>query len=153
MDQNTLEKAKEMFQKAADELGLTLVSTRYYVSKEDGPVLEVLIDRDFEITMDEIEKFTDKVNPLLDESDTSEEGYVLDISSGGSQREIPFDSLERFLSRWLNVKLKKNGDVILMQLDKVENGKAFLHHFIKGRKKNEVLTEDDVDSIHMGYKA
>ena len=139
MDQNTLEKAKEMFQKAADELGLTLVSTRYYVSKEDGPVLEVLIDRDFEITMDEI--------------DTSEEGYVLDISSGGSQREIPFDSLERFLSRWLDVKLKKNGDVILMQLDKVENGKAFLHHFIKGRKKNEVLTEDDVDSIHMGYKA
>ena len=139
MDQNTLEKAKEMFQKAADELGLTLVSTRYYVSKEDGPVLEVLIDRDFEITMDEI--------------DTSEEGYVLDISSGGSQREIPFDSLERFLSRWLDIKLKKNGDVILMQLDKVENGKAYLHHFIKGRKKNEVLTEDDVDSIHMGYKA
>ncbi len=153
MDQTLLEKAKEMFQKSADELGLTLVSVRYYVSKEEGPVLEVLIDRDFEITMDEIQSYTDKVNPLLDEIDDSEEGYLLDISSGGSQREIPFASLSKFISRWLDVKLKKSGEVITMQLDKLEDDKAYLHHFIKGRKKQEILTADDVDTIHIGYKA
>ncbi len=153
MDQNLLEKAKEMFQRCADEMGLTLVSCRYYVSQEEGAVLEVLIDRDFEITMDEIQAYTDKVNPLLDEMDDSEEGYMLDISSGGSLREIPFSSLEKFITRWLDVKMKKSGEVIAMQLDKVEEGKAYLHHFIKGRKKNEVLSIDDVDTIHIGYKA
>ncbi len=153
MDQVLLEKAKEMFQKSAEEMGLTLVSCRYYVSKEEGAVLEVLIDRDFEITMDEIQAYTDKVNPLLDEIDDSEEGYLLDISSGGSEREIPFSSLGKFVSRWLDVKMKKSGDVITMQLDKFEDDKAYLHHFIKGRKKNEVLSADDVDTIHIGYKA
>lgn len=153
MDQNILEKAKEMFQKSADELGLTLVSVRYYNSKEDGNILEVLIDHDFSITMEEIEKYTELVNPLLDEIDDSEEAYVLDISSGGSEREIDFASLDKFIGKWLDVKLKKTGEVILMQLDQIEDGKAIFHHFIKGRKKKEILTSDEISSIRMGYKA
>ena len=153
MDQNTLEKAKIIFQKVADEMGLTLVSTRFYQSKEDGPVLEVLIDHDFQITMEEIQNFTDKVNPLIDEIDSSEEGYLLDISSGGSERVIPFQTLDKFIGQWLDVKLKKNGDVVSMMLDDVKDGKASFHYFQKGKKTKLVLNEDDVDTIHMGYKA
>ncbi len=152
MDQNLLEKAKQMFQEVAADMGLVLVSVRFYTG-EDGPVLEVLIDKDFSITMEEIQAYTDRVNPLLDAMDDSEEGYVLDISSGGSERLIPFADLEKFLTRWLSVKVKESGETLLMQLDSYQDGKATFHHFLKGRKKKEVLTEDQVEMIHMGYKA
>ncbi len=152
MEQNLLEKAKQMFQEVANDMGLVLVSVRYYTG-EDGPVLEVLIDKDFSITMEEIQNYTDRVNPLLDAMDDSEEGYVLDISSGGRERLIPFADLGNFLTRWLSVKLRQSGETLLMQLDSFEDGKATFHHFLKGRKKKEVLTEEQAETIHMGYKA
>lgn len=153
MNQITLEKAREIFQKTAEEMGLQLVSCKYIPNGIDGPVLEVLIDKDFNISLDEIGAYTERVNPLLDEIDDSEEGYTLEISSGGSEREIPFSMLPSLLGKWLDIKLKKSGEVIAMMLDEFSDEKATLHYFIKGRKKKEVLTAEDVESIHMGYKA
>ena len=152
MDSTALNKAKEIFEKTCDEMSLQLISVKYLTSK-DGPVLEVLIDKDFNITMDEIETFTEKVNPLLDEIDDSEEGYMLDISSGGSEREIHFSDLEKLVSRYLDIKLKKSQETITAQLDSIEDGVANVHYFIKGRKKKLELKEEDVESIRMGYKA
>lgn len=153
MNQITLEKAREIFQKTADEMGFELVSCKYIPQGVDGPVLEVLIDKDFNISLEEIGAYTEKVNPLLDEIDDSSEGYTLEISSGGSERVISFDMLSGFIGRWLDVKLRKNGEVITMMLDEFDGQKATLHHFIKGRKKKEVLACDDVEVIYMGYKA
>ncbi len=152
MVQELQDEIKNICQKTADEMGLTLVSFRFLANGDNGPTLEVLIDRDFDISMKEIEEFTDKVNPLIDKVDQTDEAYVLDISSGGSERNIPFEKLSRFLSQWLDITLKTGEKItaLLLSFDGTEMG---VQYFIKGRKKKLKLVSADVKTIRMGYKA
>ena len=143
---------KNICQKTADEMGLTLVSFRFLANGDNGPTLEVLIDRDFDISMKEIEEFTEKVNPLIDKVDQTDEAYVLDISSGGSERNIPFEKLSRFLSQWLDITLK-TGEKITALLLSFDGTEMDVQYFIKGRKKKLKLVSADVKTIRMGYKA
>ncbi len=143
----------EILKKACDELSLQLVSTRFYKDPEMGDMLEILIDKDYNITMDEIEAFTEKVNPLLDELPELDFPYTLDISSGGSEREIPFEDLEKLMDHHLDIKLKKTGETITLKPLAFEKDVLKGQYFIKGRKKNVELTKEDIESIHMGYKA
>ena len=114
--------------------------------------MEVLIDRDFDISLDEINRFTDKVNPLIDAIDDTDEAYVLDISSGGSERDIPFDGLARFVDSWLDIELK-TGEKITALCVSFQDGVLNVSYFIKGRKKKLSLKQEDVKKIRMGYKA
>jgi ribosome maturation factor RimP len=148
-----LDHVKEVLQAAADELGLELVSVRFYHDAEMGDMLEVLIDKDYQITMDEIQKYTDKVNPLLDEIPELDVPYTLDISSGGSLREIPFEDTSKFVDRYLEIKLSKSKETILAKVSSFQGETLNVFYFIKGRKKNLALRKEDVESVHMGYKA
>ncbi len=143
----------EILKKVCDELSLQLVSTRFYKDSEMGDMLEILIDKDYNITMDEIEAFTEKVNPLLDALPELDFPYTLDISSGGSEREIPFDDIGKLMGYHLDIKLKKTGETITLKPLSFEEGILKGQYFIKGRKKSVELTKDDIESIHMGYKA
>ena len=153
MDQITLEKITNVLQKTADSLSIELISVRYYTDEQMGKVLEVLIDKDYSISMEQIEEYTNAVNPLLDEVDDSEEGYMLDISSGGSVRKIPFDDVGRLIDRYLDIKLKKSGETITAKVLSFEDQVMKVVYFIKGRRKQLELTKEDVETIHMGYKA
>lgn len=152
MVQELQDEIRKVCQKTADEMGLTLVSFRFLANGENGPTLEVLIDKDFDISMKEIEDYTEKVNPLIDEIDSTDEAYVLDISSGGSERKIPFEMLSRFVNQWLDITLKSGETITALGL--LFDGKELtVQYFIKGRKKKLVLKEDDIKTIRMGYKA
>lgn len=148
-----LTQIKEVLQKAADELSLQLVSVRYYHDGELGDVLEVLIDKDYDITMDEIEEYTDKVNPLLDEIPMLDQPYTLDISSGGSEREIPFEDTAKFIDRYLDIRLSKSQETVTVKVSGFKDDVLSCFYFIKGRKKKLELKKEDISSIHMGYKA
>lgn len=152
MTQELQDKIKEVCEKTASELGLVLVSFKFIKSGENGPTLEVLIDKDFDISMKEIEKFTDTVNPIIDEIDDSDEAYLLDISSGGSERNIPFDILDRFVDQWLDITLK-TGEKILALLLLKDDENITVQYFIKGRKKKVSLKKENIKNIYMGYKA
>lgn len=152
MVQELQDEIKNICQKTADEMGLTLVSFRFLANGDNGPTLEILIDRDFDISMKEIEEFTEKVNPLIDKVDQTDEAYVLDISSGGSERNIPFEKLSRFLSQWLDITLK-TGEKITALLLSFDGTEMDVQYFIKGRKKKLKLVSADVKTIRMGYKA
>ena len=152
MVQELQDEIRKICQDTAEEMGLVLVSFRFLSKGENGPTLEVLIDRDFDISMKEIEEFTEKVNPQIYEIDDSEEAYFLDISSGGSQRSIPFSMLERFVGSWLDITLT-NGETITAYADAFDGNALLVHYFIKGRKKKLSLEKKDVRTIHMGYKA
>lgn len=152
MVQELQDKIKEICEKTAEEMGLVLVSFRFLRNGENGPTLEVLIDRDFDISLDEINRFTDKVNPLIDAIDDTDEAYVLDISSGGSERDIPFDGLARFVDSWLDIELK-TGEKITALCVSFQDGILNVSYFIKGRKKKLSLKQEDVKKIRMGYKA
>lgn len=154
MNESFLQKAEEIFHQAAIKLSLEVVSIKNYNDPEMGKVLEVLLDHDYNITMEEIEAFTDMVNPLLDEiADDDKEGYILDIASGASEKKIPFEKLSSFVEQWLDVKLKESGEVKTLFLDEVKDDTAKFHCFIKGKRTKVLLNEQDVLSIKMGYKA
>lgn len=151
MNSVNLEKIKDIAESLCKELNLDLISIRSYHDIEMGEMLEILIDHSYSITMDEIEEFTSKINPLIDELNI-DDSYTLDISSGGSEREIPYSDLNKLIDRYLDIKLKKSGEVITAKLTSFD-GIAKLTYFIKGRKKVVELKEEEIESIHMGYKA
>lgn len=153
MTEEILEKIKKVCKEVADELALELVLVRYRSSSENGPVLEVFVDKDYNISMEEIDAFTEKVNPLLDDIlQDDDSAFVLDISSGGSEREIPFEDLPKLEGHYLDLILK-NGEKITAKNVKADENELSLLYFIKGRKKERVLKKEDIQSIRMGYKA
>lgn len=148
-----LEKIKEVAKKECDELNLELVSVRFYHDNEMGDMLEILVDKDYNITMDEIEAFTDRINPILDSIPELDIPYTLDISSGGSIREIPFSDTKKLIDKYLDITLSKGGETITAKVVSFENDILTVVYFIKGRKKQLPLKEEDIKTIHMGYKA
>ncbi len=152
MNPEVLKRIEEILGKEAEREGLELVRVRFFNDSLNGPTLEVLVDHDYQITMDEISLFTERVSPLLDEIPGLDESYLLDISSGGSEKEIPFRDLGKLVDHYLDVVLK-DGRKETMKLVKAEDGKAEFVYFIRGRRKKEVLGEEDIRSMKMGYKA
>jgi len=153
MEEKAFEEAKRVFQKVADEMGLELISVKRKNSSE-GEVLEVFIDKNYSIDLKTIEEYTDKVSPLLDEVSSLTDPYLLDISSGGDERVIPYPDIAKLLGHYFEVKLMKSGETLLMKAEKVdEENRVHFVYFLKGRKKTMVLSEEDIAEIHMGYKA
>lgn len=153
MNETVLNSIKKIMEDTASKFGFDYVSVRYLPHGENGPEVEVLIDKDYNITMDDIQTFTDIVNPLIDEiEDDDEEGYLLDIASGGSEREVPYADLEKLVDRYLDIQLK-TGEKITAKLIKFENDLACFQWFIKGRKKTKEIKEDEISKMKMGYKA
>lgn len=152
MDTATLDRVKELCQKEADAQGLELISVRYYDDSLNGKTLEILIDKDYNITMEEIDAFTEKVSPLLDDVPGLDESYLLDISSGGSERKIPFSDLPKLVGHYIDVTLKDK-TTQTMRLEKADAETADFLYFIKGRRKKVSLKAEDVETMKMGYKA
>ena len=153
MDKGTLEKAENIFREEAEKEGLEVVSVRFFNDSLNGPTLEVLIDRDFSITIDEIEKYTDAVSPLIDELDIPD-SYLLDIGSGGSQRDIPAEKLEDLKEEHVFDVTDRNGNIVRnCTYVSNEDGLLLFTYFVKGKKTKLKLKEEDVKNIKMGYKA
>lgn len=153
MDQNVLEKVTSLMQKTADELHLELVRVSFLPHGENGPTLEVFIDHDLAITLEEIQRFTDIVSPQLDEIEGLDETYMLDISSGGSEKELTPKDLPLLVGKYLDLTFKESGEKLVAKLVSVEDDGLTLLYFLKGRKKQVHCSCDAFSSIRVGYKA
>lgn len=73
--------------------------------------LRVYIDKADGIGIDECERFSRELDPILDEADPISESYVFEVSSAGVERELkrPGD-FERFIGSMVEVKLYKGLD-------------------------------------------
>lgn len=155
MDNSILEKVGSILRSEAKNLNLELIKYRYYYSDEQkSDVLEVMIDHNFQITLEEIDKYTSVISPLLDDIDGLSDTYLLDVCSGGSEREIKEEDLSSLLDQYLEFKLKKDGSTLLAKLVSYNESEHSINvlYFLKGRKKEEVINLDDILEIHMGYK-
>lgn len=74
----------------AEELGYYLWNVEYVKEGADY-ILRITIDNDEGITIDDCEKMTRAIDPVLDEHDPIEEGYLLEVSSPGIERELTRD--------------------------------------------------------------
>jgi ribosome maturation factor RimP len=153
MEQTPLDEVRQVLKKAADSLNLQFIDAKVITDKENGPTLEIFVDKDYAITLDEISKYTDVVTPLLDKMGGITDTYMLDISSGGSDREIPESDVSKLIGHYLDITLKKGDEKITAKvLDASTDGFTALY-FIKGRKKQVSLKFADIKLLKMGYKA
>lgn len=154
MEEEYLNSVKEICLKTCQDMGLTLVSFKQKHDDEIGRVIEVLIDKNFDITIDQIEEYTNRVNPLIDSLGEPNFQYTLDIASGGSEREIPFTSLNNFIDCFLTIIIKSSGERKDVYVDKMIDTNTYqFHYFVKGKKTKLILKDSEIESIHMGYKA
>lgn len=74
-------------QPIADELGYTLWDV-VYVREGADYYLRITIDNEAGITIDDCERFSRAIDPILDEADPIADSYHLEISSPGIEREL-----------------------------------------------------------------
>lgn len=71
----------------ATKLGLEIWDVRY--EKEGGSwYLRIFIDKPGGVTIDDCERFSRTIDPLLDEADPIDGSYYLEVSSPGIEREL-----------------------------------------------------------------
>ena len=88
-----------------EEEGCTLWDVEYV--REAGPrYLRIYIDREGGVSIDDCERISRRLDPVLDEADPIAESYVFEVGSAGADRELkrPRD-FEQFMGSEVEVKL------------------------------------------------
>ncbi|MEG2634862.1 MAG: ribosome maturation factor RimP [Oscillospiraceae bacterium] len=104
---NTADAVHEIALPVASEMGLTLWDVQF---AKEGPswFLRLIIDKDGGVDIDDCEKFSRAVDPLIDELDPTELEYYFEVSSPGLGRFLKTDEhLEAYIGRDVTVKLYK----------------------------------------------
>ncbi|HIY08813.1 MAG TPA: ribosome maturation factor RimP [Firmicutes bacterium] len=84
---NTVAICEELAAPVAREMGLELWDVRF--EKEgSGWYLRYFLDKEGGVTIDDCERFSRAVDPLLDQADPIEQSYCLEVSSPGVEREL-----------------------------------------------------------------
>ncbi len=86
----TAERVRAIIQPTADELGYYLWNVEYVKEGADH-ILRVTIDNDEGITIEDCERMTRAIDPILDLHDPIEDSYLLEVSSPGIERELTRD--------------------------------------------------------------
>ena len=84
------ERVRGIIEPVAEELGYYLWNVEYVKEGADY-ILRVTIDNDEGITIDDCERMTRAIDPVLDEHDPIEDSYLLEVSSPGIERELTRD--------------------------------------------------------------
>ncbi len=84
------EQVRTLVTPVADELGYVIWDVEYVKEGADY-ILRITIDSEAGITIDDCERMTHAVNPVIDEADPIEEAYLLEVSSPGIERDITRD--------------------------------------------------------------
>lgn len=107
-----------------DRLGYELYYLEYAKENREN-YLRVYIDKDEGITLEDCEKVSREVSEMLDIEDPISEGYYLEVSSPGIERELHNDNhLNKYIDYEISVKLKslfngsKKFDGVLKEFDK-----------------------------------
>lgn len=134
--------------------GYTLYSVKL-LKKKEGLTLEVIVDRDDPISLEDIVKVSDLINPLLDKEDPISSPYTLDVSSLGGEKPIDISCLEHYEGRYVHLHLANpyNGANDLEgDIKNVSPEEISLEISLKGRKKVIVLKRQDIDKARLAIK-
>lgn len=82
-----------------------------YVKEAGTWYLRVYIDRDGGVSIDQCEKVSRELDPILDEKDIIPGAYTFEVSSAGAERQLKRPSdFQRFIGNLVEVKLYKAKD-------------------------------------------
>ena len=104
------DKIAELARPVVEEEGCSLWDVEYV--REAGTwYLRVFIDRDGGVSIDDCERVSRRLDPILDEEDPIPDSYVFEVGSAGADRELkrPGD-FEQFMGSEVEVKLYRPVD-------------------------------------------
>jgi ribosome maturation factor RimP len=151
---DVIEKLKSLLTPPLLAAGYEL-SSLTLVHEKEGLTLHILVDRDAPISLDDIVKVSDLINPLLDQADPIAEPYTLDVASLGAEKPLKIDRLEHYLHRYMALHLVKpyEGENLLEgELLETSPTSLTLRVRQKSRYNDVVLVRADVDKANLAIK-
>ena len=101
------ERVFELARPVVEEEGCSLWDVEYL--REAGTwYLRIYIDKEGGVSIDDCERISRRLDPILDEADPIPESYVFEVGSAGADRELKRPSdFEQFMGSEIEVKLYK----------------------------------------------
>ena len=119
------EKVEALAKPVVEDEGCELWSVEY-VREAGSWYLRVFIDKDGGVGIDDCERISRRLDPILDEADPIPDSYVFEVGSAGAERELKRPSdFEKFMGSEVEVKLYQpyEGKKSLVgKLEAYENG-------------------------------
>ena len=104
------EKVESLIKEKIQDLGYKLYDIQYSKEGKDY-FLRIFIDKEDGIDLNDCEKVSNEINPLLDEKDFIKEMYFLEVSSPGVERILRKDShLAENIGKQVEAKLYKKDE-------------------------------------------
>lgn len=120
-----MEKVEALARPVIEDEGCELWSVEY-VREAGSWYLRVFIDKDGGVGIDDCERISRRLDPILDEADPIPDSYVFEVGSAGAERELKRPSdFEKFMGSEVEVKLYQpyEGKKSLVgKLEAYENG-------------------------------
>lgn len=144
---NSTEKAiLEIIELISEEQGVYVVEISY--TKENGKrILCIFIDKDGGVGIDDCEKFSRAIDPILDEKAPITEAYSLEVSSPGADRKLETErEFAYYVGRIVDVKLYKavNGrKEFIGELAGFEEGN------VKIKLENEIVEFKKIEAVYV----
>lgn len=99
------EKVEALARPVVEDEGCELWSVEY-VREAGSWYLRVFIDKDGGVGIDDCERISRRLDPVLDEADPIPDSYVFEVGSAGAERELKRPSdFEKFMGSEVEVKL------------------------------------------------
>ena len=99
------EKVEALAKPVVEDEGFELWAVEY-VREAGSWYLRVLIDKDGGVGIDDCERISRRLDPILDEADPIPDSYVFEVGSAGAERELKRPSdFERYIGSEVEVKL------------------------------------------------
>lgn len=119
------EKVEALARPVIEDEGCELWSVEY-VREAGSWYLRVFIDKDGGVGIDDCERISRRLDPILDEADPIPDSYVFEVGSAGAERELKRPSdFEKFMGSEVEVKLyqpHEDKKSLVGKLEAYENG-------------------------------
>ncbi len=145
---------EEQVKKLLSIEGYELHSLRFFKKAKDN-VLEIIIDKENEISMNDIVEISEKISSLLDEIDLIDDAYSLDISSLGAEKPIKVENLDKYIDRYIYVHIVNPIEGLNSyegELKTVSESEIELEIRIKTRKKIIKISKENIDKCRFAIK-
>ena len=130
------EKVEALARPVIEDEGCELWSVEY-VREAGSWYLRVFIDKDGGVGIDDCERISRRLDPILDEADPIPDSYVFEVGSAGAERELkrPGD-FERFM-----------GSPVTVKLYRPRNGLKEIPGILRGYEDGKVTVEAGKETI------
>ena len=117
--------------------------------------LRVYVDKENNVTLEDIVQINDLISPLLDKADLIKDAYILDVSSFGAEKPIKVETLEKYISRYVNIHLTspyKGMNILEGNLEEVNDESITISFKEKTRLIKAIVKRNDIDKARLAIK-